>query len=346
MNPSTILGLAGGARVRARAAMHERRIARAAKGNARFVVGPWLSEIGFEVLYWIPRLRALFDAHGISPGRVTAISRGGVAGWYRDVATEYVDELDLLDPDEYRRRREARVHADRHQKQMAVSELDRHLLSLAGLESHVLVHPLVMYNQLHGFWAGYRGPDVPQRLLRFGPLPDPGPASDVLDDAPRAPYVAVKPYFSACLPDGDSNRALWTELIHELAEERDVALLTTGLELDEHLEYDLADHPRIWALAGRVPAARNLDVQTRLIAGADALVATYGGFSYLGPFLGVPSYGLYSERNFNPRHQDVVEGALGSASAGASFSLLDIGEGGVAGAVLTPDLITRSSDRP
>ena len=41
------------------------------------VVGPWLMEIGFELLYWIPYLRAQLRRLGIPKERVIAISRGG-----------------------------------------------------------------------------------------------------------------------------------------------------------------------------------------------------------------------------------------------------------------------------
>ena len=34
---------------------------RAARGSAPIVVGPWLSEVGYEVLYWIPFLRWFVD---------------------------------------------------------------------------------------------------------------------------------------------------------------------------------------------------------------------------------------------------------------------------------------------
>ena len=45
----------------------------------RLVVGPWLSEVGFEALYWVPFLHWLKTAFHLDPGRVVAVSRGGVA---------------------------------------------------------------------------------------------------------------------------------------------------------------------------------------------------------------------------------------------------------------------------
>ena len=49
----------------------------------RLVVGPWLSEVGFEALYWVPFLHWLKTAFHVDPERVVAVSRGGVGGLVR-----------------------------------------------------------------------------------------------------------------------------------------------------------------------------------------------------------------------------------------------------------------------
>src|ERR1700749_2101260 len=45
------------------------------------VVGPWISEVGFELLYWIPFLHWVVDEYKIDLSRLTIVSRGGVRGW-------------------------------------------------------------------------------------------------------------------------------------------------------------------------------------------------------------------------------------------------------------------------
>src|SRR5690242_8075598 len=60
----------------------EREIAAVARGRGPIIAGPWLSEVGFEVLYWIPFLRWFEDRYRVDRERVIAVSRGGVAGWY------------------------------------------------------------------------------------------------------------------------------------------------------------------------------------------------------------------------------------------------------------------------
>ena len=63
----------------------ERRRAIAARGRAArgpIVVGPWLAEVGYEVLYWIPFLRWFWDAHGVPRERLIVVSRGGMEAVY------------------------------------------------------------------------------------------------------------------------------------------------------------------------------------------------------------------------------------------------------------------------
>ncbi len=55
----------------------DREIARVAGGSAPIVAGPWLGEVGYEVLYWLPFLRWFVDAYRVPPERLTILSRGG-----------------------------------------------------------------------------------------------------------------------------------------------------------------------------------------------------------------------------------------------------------------------------
>src|SRR5262249_57575403 len=57
----------------------------------------------------------------------------------------------------------------------------------------------------------------------------------------------------------------------------------------------------------------NLAVQTRIIAGARGLVATYGGFSYLGPLLGVPTLTFEEIEQTVPLHLEVIRRAMPDA---------------------------------
>src|SRR4051794_25018671 len=96
-------------------------------GAARFgrpvLVGPYVGEVGYEVLYWIPLVRRLLEEHGIPPRAVVAVSRGGCASWYEGVADEYVDALDILALEEYVHRLDQRRRAAGDQKQIRTAPL-------------------------------------------------------------------------------------------------------------------------------------------------------------------------------------------------------------------------------
>ena len=61
----------------------ERKIKRVAKmGSSTMVVGPWMSEVGYEILYWIPFLRWMKDRYNLTSEEMVVVSRGGVSEWY------------------------------------------------------------------------------------------------------------------------------------------------------------------------------------------------------------------------------------------------------------------------
>ena len=296
-------------------------------------VGPWLSEIGFEVLYWIPLLRALLERSNVRPAQVTAISRGGAGDWYAGLADGYVDVHDLMGRDEFLAAQRARVDSAGDEKQMQVTPLDRELWRRADAAGAVAIHPLVMYSRLRYWWAGEAGPDELCRRCDWQRFRAASAPSRPLPER----FVAAKPYFSACFPDTPANQRFVCELLLEIAGRVDVVLLSTGLGLDDHAEAHLADHQWIHRL-GDLDARTNLAEQTRVIARADGLLSTYGGPAYLGSFLDVPTAGLASVANHNPRHLEAAQ--MAAAAMGTPPPVLvDVGqEGALARAAQVADV--------
>jgi hypothetical protein len=319
----------------------DRAFAAAARGDRPILVGPFLSEIGFEVLYWLPMLARYFERHAIAKERVVAMSRGGAGVWYADLTAGYVDVFDHLTPAKLKETQRRRVERAGTQKQFAVSELDERLLDLARRDTGVgadaaVLHPSLMYNAFTYVWADnavtYHGAERAghhgaRRRLLHRPLPRPPANDDPALDLP-AEYVAVKAYFSDCFPDNEDNRQFIARLVARLTEAHPVVLLSTGIDLDDHRDFTrAAEEGGVWTVEHVMTPRNNLEVQTRAIAGAKALVTTYGGFSYLGPFLGVPSIAFYSVENFVPAHLDVMRRAvtdLRNQGAGAGFMVVDV----------------------
>lgn len=278
--------------------------ARAARRGEPILAGPFVGEVGYELLYWIPYLRRLFREHGVPPDRVTVLTRGGAGTWYGDVAANQIEILDLLRPDEFRRRlleRRARVG---DAKQLSVEPFDRELAGLAMQRvgpAHLL-HPRLMLGRLRYAWEGLIPPVKAAGLADYEPLP--GPSIALPAELPSE-YVAVKLYFNDPFPETPETRTYARTLVERIARERDVVVLTSGIPLDEHVEW--SQHGgRIHDASSWLEPRNNLAVQTRLVADASALVSTYGGFSYLGPFVGTPTLALSEREAENDYHLQLM----------------------------------------
>ena len=285
-----------------------RELRRISRTRQSIIVGPWVSEVGFEVLYWIPFLAWATGEFALARDRLIVVSRGGAGAWYRDVAEHYVDIFDLMSVKQFRRRNEVRWHDGGNQKQMAPSELDEQIIELVkerrGLTNVTVLHPSVMYRLLRYYWYEKGAISLLEKHTVYRPMPtlDGG---QLLKTLPRD-YVAVRFYFRPSFPDTTENRALVGRIISTLAQRTPVVLLNTGLSVDEHEDFDPGTGMGVHKIDHLMTPTRNLEVQSTVIAHARAFVGTYGGLSYLGPFYGVPSIALFShEAELVPSHLDV-----------------------------------------
>jgi hypothetical protein len=262
------------------------------------VAGPWLSEVGFELLYWIPMLNWAAEKYGIAKDRITAVSRGGVDAWYSSTAGGYWDIFGLMTADEYRAKNEARRAVYKTQKQVFVSDLDLEILA-AFLKARNVgrfewIHPLCMYLLFEAYWKSRQGLAWVADHTRYKPIPR--PAGGAVPGLPED-YVAVKFYFSKAFPKTAENARFITRTLVALTGTGPVVLLNTGLSLDDHSELAPQVKKRLVRVDGLMTAENNLRVQSQVIAGAKAFYGTYGGFSYLAPFMNVPSFSFYSAEN-------------------------------------------------
>ncbi len=306
------------------------KLERIAHGTRPIVAGPFISEVGFESLYWVPMLRWFVERYGIPARRVTAFSRGGAASWYGGVADSYVELFEHVTPAELKVLQSRRVASTRNEKQLQVSDAESELVQRAGLTGDFdLLHPSLMYQLFWAVWASRR--PVARVLAHtqfdhFGTSQSPE-AKALLAQLP-SDYVAVKPYFSSCFPDTRDNREFLGRMLDRLTEQVPaVVVLATDIDLDEHADFSPASD-RVVSIADLVEPANNLDVQSALVRGSRALVTTYGGFAHLGPFLGVPTFAFYSDEVFNQIHLDVMSRAVRSLreSSRAGFVLSHVNE--------------------
>ena len=285
------------------------------------VFGPWISEVGFETLYWLPFLQWVKTAFRLEPERAVAVSRGGVASWYAGVAARYVEIWDHLEPADFARRNAERGTVKQHQ----VSPLDEHILGAVGralgTTDFDVIHPSLMYRLFTLYWSGHRAMGFVDSHTRFSPATAPA-----IIDRSLLPerYVAVKLYAARSLPDTPAVRAALQRVVVGLAERTPVVLLDTGLVLeDDHADYELARGHRIVSARPWMTPQNNLGVQTQIVAGATAFVGTCGSLAWLAPRLGVDTSALFVDPKFLHAHLAVAMRAYHRLGAGR-FAVADL----------------------
>jgi hypothetical protein len=300
-----------------------RELRRVASGHGPIIVGPWLSEVGYEVLYWIPFLRWYCDRYGVDPSRVVVVSRGGVASWYRDVASQYVELLDLFDVPTFAARNAERQRQG-EQKQHAMADFDREILSRVreqlGEASATVCHPSVMFRMLRQFWLGNAALQYVQEHTKYARV-DLGavPGVPVLPQR----FVAMKFYSGKAIPATERNRQLLRALVERVAAESPVVTLDTGLAVDEHEDLLFDGIPGVMHLASHLTPQRNLGVQAAVIQRASAYVGTCGGLAWLAPLLGTNTMAVYADDELLAPHLYAARQAYHAIGA-ASFTTLDV----------------------
>jgi hypothetical protein len=313
-----------GARIVAarRASQIGRQLELLARDDRPILLGPWLGEVGFELLYWIPFLRWFAERYAIPRERLVAVSRGGASAWYSEFAGRSHDALAFMSHDEFRRRNADRSGRLGEQKQVASTRLEEEIVAFVRQhEQHdmAVLHPSTMYRLFAPYWWGHRSMAWIHQYTHFTtmqPLP--------LDAELPAGYTAVKFYFNDCFRNTAANRAFVHRTIRSLLEVGPVISLSTGVSVDDHApcEPDIAAMREIRHLL--VPES-NLMVQSAIVARARRFVGTYGGFAYLAPLCGVPALSYYSEPDsFSIRHLDLMRDVLRSSGDGGSLELVQL----------------------
>jgi hypothetical protein len=304
------------------------------------VAGPWLSEVGFEALYWVPFLHWVKAAFRLHADRIVAVSRGGVASWYEGCASRYVEIWDHVDPGEFARRNAERGLVKHYEPTPFDAEVLDAVARRLGTRDFDVIHPGLMYRLFTLYWSGHRAMgfvDMHTRFTRHVPSP-------IIDPAllPRD-YIAVKFYGARSMPDTPEVRAMLRAVVAALAEQMPVVLLDTGLLLhDDHDDYVFRGAEVISARPWMTPQT-NLGVQSQIVAGARAFVGTCGSITWLAPRFGVDTSAMFVNPEWLHAHLAVAMRAYHKLGAGrfAVTDLRGLDPAGVGSLLLAPRLNAR-----
>ncbi len=300
-------------------------IHRLSTSDKPIVIGPWLSEVGFEVLYWIPFLNWVKTYRPFDPDRLVIVSRGGVQDWYKGISNRYIELFDFFSPDDFRRLNEQRI-TEGKQKQRMMTEFDRQIVKMVQVSLETrdveVMHPMYMYRLFYRFWKNQASVNLVDTFSLFQPMPAVD-NSDIRQQLPEE-YVAVRLYFNESFPDTNENRKFANNLIARLTENVDVVLLNPDVRVDDHWDFEFSgDLRRLHHVKHLMTPRTNLGVQTKIIAGAKAYIGTYGGLSYVAPFYGVDSLALYSNPDGFAMHHLELALRVFSKMRQGTFTALD-----------------------
>ena len=292
------------------------------------VVGPWLSEVGYEALYWVPFVRWFKSTYRIKADQMLVVSRGGAGAWYADITPNRFELFDHVTPEAF-----AAYNASRSDgpggtiKQLEMPPFERDLVERArahwGVPRVQVLHPSLMYRLFQQFWAGNRALSFLDEHTNYSMVAPPSELDAPLPGLPDN-YVAVKFYPAQSLQDTPETRRVLRELLGALAEQHPLVMLDTGLVLDDHGEYDFPHTDRIISAREWMTPRNNLAVQSRLIAHARAFVGTCGSIAWLAPMLGTDTTAVMTDVKFLNVHLHVARRVYRVLGAGR-FTPFDLG---------------------
>ena len=265
-----------------------------AKSKRPILLGPWTSEMGFEVLYWLPFIQRWQHRYGIQKERLIAVTRGGAGVWY-DVG-HTVELFDYIPPKDLRLSALAAQKEKASIKQMGMTKWEIKLMALIaermGLRRYHVLHPSAMYRALDPWWTTQTmGMADMMTHLRIGPIPTPPvPVGMALPEQ----FVCVRWYQRSTWPLNDGLLE-WTQaMVRQIAQTMPVVILRSSQYVDDHVDFPTPAGENITTIHAE-PWRENLAVQSAILKRASAYIGTWGGMAQLAVRLGIPTAAFFDK---------------------------------------------------
>jgi len=266
------------------------------------IIGPWYSEIGYELLYWLPYLWKRFATDIKKYERIIVISRGGVGAWYSWIKrSEYVN-IEDIDSKFLNKIYTERRHGS-FQKQMKFSAYDKELLdkffnkySINKKDCDIL-DPSFIFLSIWGFLLEEKGVKSLKPILhknfKFSKLDVKNYFNEL------QPYIAIKIYSNSCL-DIDDNSNFYLKkisLIFQRLKKLNYNFVLLDFDIkDDHSQlklnneiFDEFNIKRMSQMIDDIDFKNNIGIQSQIMKFSKFTLTSYGGFSYLAPMYDLKS---------------------------------------------------------
>ena len=254
------------------------------------VVGPFRSELGFEVLYWQPFIAWVMKTYKINPERLLVVSRGGMGQFYGQ-GVQSKDLYSLRTVDQVRMENVLDQQTVGIQKQLVITDWDREVArdAMEGKRAHLL-HPSLMYWLFETWWEDETTADHVARHTHYQPLP----MVQVPENfgLPKE-YIAVRFYERFTFPLNPETEQAVQDMVGGLAAKIPVVLLNQKIYADDHVDFPLKGE-NVFTLPEATDDT-NFIAQAAVLQRAQAFVGTYGGVSQFALRYGKPSLSFYTQ---------------------------------------------------
>ena len=272
-------------------------VTQAWSNDGPIIVGPCISDVGLELLYWRPFVSWIYSRFGTPSQPVIAVSRGRVDEWYMGMVSNYVDVCDVMSFGAFEERNQERIQQTGSWKQKQMSSFDGELLDLVArridASDYAVVHPSLLFNACSRVWDG----SLPSSWLiehsRYERLIPPLPTEPSTGETQSEPYVALGFRFSSSFGDTGSNRELMNRVLVELSGRIAVKLVDSVWSIPEAASASRLNDTQVVPPPGHTE--RQLREKAGIVAGAQAYIGTFGSISFLAPFYNVPTLLVFEE---------------------------------------------------
>lgn len=264
------------------------------KTNKKIIFGPWLGEVGYELLYWIPFIRKLCKNNNLSYENIYIISRGGVSEWYSDFSKNYIDIFDLISKENFDDIKNKIFQQNKSQKQSKMKMDIEFLKKYFSETDYFFFTPSLMFNILPNYFKGYYGIQFIKKYFEYKEinLNDKNFESNLLKryNLTKGEYTAIKFYKRESYENNESIH----EMLNKISKGKKLISLDQQQTYDEHENFN-----NNYKCLGNLPLNQNLKIQSYIIKNSKYFYGTYGGFAYLATLLGTPNTTFETKKEFN-----------------------------------------------
>jgi hypothetical protein len=253
------------------------------RSNNPIIIGPFMMEVGFELLYWIPMVtRILENVENIDQRPIHIITRGGAHAWY-PFSSHHHEIFNKIGSSDFLNMQKNRLKNFGHQKQSRLQAEEEMLLQQffpGDSENFDVLHPMTMVRTMVDYWSGTVSPKWLENFTDYGKV-----THHIRNNVNHTDLIAMKFYSRESLTNINAIDCCLQAIISGHKKSKFIDFVISE-EIDDHKYFANENLSVDRFIAPRLET--NLRDQSQVLSQAKLLIGTYGGFTYLAQYMGIP----------------------------------------------------------